>query len=312
MKRILVIRFSALGDVAMAVPVVRALAEQHPEVEITMLSQHRMADLFVGMPENVCFHGVDLKQQSLREIVAGLGSYDLVVDLHGVWRSLYVRMRMRLHGARVATIDKGRIAKRRLLRGVRTQLPHTTERYADVFRRLGLPVVLTPTSVRNEGKGIGIAPFAAHKGKEYPISRMEEIVRLLSKRDEEILLFGNREEAEILDGWAKRYKGVTSVAGHYTLLKELEIMRGLRVILTMDSANMHLASLVGTRVVSIWGATHPKAGFLGFGQSESDCIQRELPCRPCSIYGKKKCKFGDYRCMQIAPEKIVENVLQTE
>ncbi len=86
-------------------------------------------------------------------------------------------------------------------------------------------------------------------------------------------------------------------------------MRGLRVMLTMDSGNMHLASLVGTRVVSIWGATHPFAGFLGFGQSEDDCIQRDLPCRPCSIYGNKACKFGDYRCMDIAPEEIVGKLM---
>ena len=90
---------------------------------------------------------------------------------------------------------------------------------------------------------------------------------------------------------------------------ELSIIRGLRVMVTMDSGNMHLASLVGTRVVSIWGATHPYAGFLGFGQSESDCIQRNLECRPCSIYGNKPYKFGDYRCMDIQPEEIVKRLV---
>ena len=108
MKRLLVIRFSALGDVAMLVPVVRVLAEQYPELEITVLSQQRMADLFTGMPENVVFHGVDLKQQSLREIAAGLGKYDYVADMHGVWRSRYIRLRIALRGAKVRTIRKGR------------------------------------------------------------------------------------------------------------------------------------------------------------------------------------------------------------
>ena len=90
--------------------------------------------------------------------------------------------------------------------------------------------------------------------------------------------------------------------------EELEIMRGLRVLVSMDSANMHLASLVGTRVVSIWGATHPYAGFMGIGQNEKDCVQRDLECRPCSVYGDKECKYGDYRCMDIKPEEIVEKV----
>ena len=92
------------------------------------------------------------------------------------------------------------------------------------------------------------------------------------------------------------------------LAEELDMIRGLRVMVSMDSANMHLASLVGTRVVSIWGATHPNAGFLGIGQSESDCVQRDLKCRPCSVYGNKRCKYGDYRCLDIEPEEIVARI----
>ena len=73
---------------------------------------------------------------------------------------------------------------------------------------------------------------------------------------------------------------------------------------------MHLASLVGTRVVSIWGATHPYAGFLGYGQRESDCIQRALDCRPCSIYGNKKCRYGDYRCLDIPAEEVAKRIVK--
>ena len=79
----------------------------------------------------------------------------------------------------------------------------------------------------------------------------------------------------------------------------------------MDSANMHMASLVGTRVVSVWGATHPYAGFLGYGQREADCIQRNMPCRPCSVYGNKPCQYGDYRCLTtITPNAIVCKLLE--
>lgn len=323
MVKLLVIRFSALGDVAMLAPVVRATAEEHPEVDITMLSQQRMADLFADMPANVKFHGVDLKKQSLREIVAGLGQYDLVADMHGVWRSLYIRMAMRLKGAKVATIRKGRFARFLFTHGMaRKPLLHSTRLYFGVLYCLGLDrnaSEISPKIVRtaDEKNGIGIAPFAAHEGKRYPLERMEQVVAMLSERNERakadasergerVVLFGSKAEAEILESWAKKYKGVESVAGKMSLGEELELMKSLRVMISMDSANMHLASLVGTRVVSIWGATHPNAGFLGIGQNESDCIQRDLKCRPCSIYGKKKCKYGDYRCMDIAPEDIVQ------
>lgn len=310
----MVIRFSALGDVAMVAPIVQRAAEQNPEVEFTVLSQGRMADLFAGMPENVVFYGVDLKKQSLREIVAGLGRFELVADLHDVWRSRYIRIAMRLKGARVRTIRKGRFERFLLTRHIRSEaLTHTTVRYAEVLRRLGLSVSDLKAPLQTTGEGVGIAPFAAHKGKIYPLERMEEVVRLLSESGERVVLFGGgKKEQELLETWAKKYKGVESIAGKYRLAEEMEIMRGLRVMVSMDSANMHLASLVGTRVVSVWGATHPKAGFLGFGQNEEDCIQRDLQCRPCSIYGNKKCKFGDYRCLDISPEVIELRVKSEE
>lgn len=290
----------------MVAPVVRRAAEQNPDMEFTVLSQQRMADLFAGMPENVVFHGVDLKQTSLREMVAGLGRFDLVADLHDVWRSRYIRIAMLLKGARVRTIRKGRLERFLLVHHIRTQaLKHTTARYAEVLQRLGLTVSGQMAAQQTTGVGIGIAPFAAHKGKIYPLERMEEVVRMLSESGERVILFGGgSKEKELLDTWAKKYKGVESIAGKYRLSEEMEIMRGLRVMVSMDSANMHLASLAGTRVVSVWGATHPKAGFLGFGQREEDCIQRDLKCRPCSIYGNKKCKYGNYQCLQIAPETV--------
>ncbi len=158
----------------------------------------------------------------------------------------------------------------------------------------------------DERNGIGIAPFAAHKGKIYPLERMESVIASISRTGEPVYLFGgSKAETDILESWASKYPNTTSVAGKMSLAEELALIRTLRVMLTMDSGNMHLASLVGTRVVSIWGATHPKAGFLGVGQKPEDCIQLDLPCRPCSIYGNKTCRFGDYRCLNIAPEQII-------
>lgn len=297
----------------MTVPVVRALAEDYPDTEITMLSQQRMADLFSDMPKNVHFHGLDLKRQSLRAIADELGRFDAVADLHGVWRSMYIRLRMRMKGARVAVIDKGRRDKWLLTHGfIHRQLTPTTERYRKVFKQLHLPVTdreRTGIAPETNRRGWGIAPFAAHEGKAYPLEKMERVVEMLSQQGEPVILFGGgKSEQEILERWAAKYPNVESVAGRKTLGEELELIRSLRVMISMDSANMHLASLAGTRVVSVWGATHPYAGFLGYGQSEQDCVQRDLKCRPCSIYGNKKCKYGDYRCIAIAPEEIVGKV----
>ena len=92
---------------------------------------------------------------------------------------------------------------------------------------------------------------------------------------------------------------------------ELILMSHLDVMISMDSGNMHLASLVGTKVVSIWGATHPYAGFMGWNQSEENAVQLDMACRPCSVYGNKPCLRGDYACMNdIRPEMIVAKIKQ--
>ncbi|MCQ2328764.1 MAG: glycosyltransferase family 9 protein [Paludibacteraceae bacterium] len=345
MKKLLVIRFSALGDVAMVLPVIKALAVAYPDWDITMLSKKQWASLFLDLPDNVHFFGADLRGK--HSGLAGLNrllhdlkywEFDAVADLHAVIRTLYLRHRCLWRGKRVAHLHKDRYQKWLLVRHFyqyKHPLQSTVSRYRTVFEELGFEVPLqdsdpilrrrsavgSPSAKTLDKHGIGIAPFAAHKGKIYPLDKMEEVVKQLSDRlearaekegieCEKIYLFGaGPKEEEILKSWAKRYKHVECLVGKYTMDEEIRFMSTLRLMITMDSANMHLASLVGTRVLSIWGATHPWAGFLGYGQSENDCIQLSIPCRPCSIYGNRRCQFGDYRCLDIEPRNIVERVL---
>lgn len=311
MTHLLVIRLSALGDIAMLVPVIKALAEQYPDIEVTILSQPRASDLFKDMPNNVLFKAVNTKQQSVWDLAKTLQGYDMVADMHNVWRSTLIRSYLWLGGTRTAYIRKGRLEKWSLTHldcCKNRQLRTTISRYCDVLQELKLPVITTEP-IFTTGTGIGIAPFAAHRGKIYPLGQMEKVVNILSETGERIFLFGGgKEEKHILDEWVK-YPNVTNTAGQYSLLEELQLISKLRVMLTMDSANMHLASIAGTRVVSVWGATDPKAGFLGYGQQLTDCISRPMKCRPCSIYGKRKCRYDDYRCMNINPEEIVRKLI---
>ena len=126
-----------------------------------------------------------------------------------------------------------------------------------------------------------------------------------------VFLFGaGPKERTWCEGVSAQMPYVVSMVGRYKLDVELAMMSRLDVMLTMDSANMHLASLVGLRCLSIWGATHRYAGFLGYGQQEADCIERPLSCRPCSIYGNKPCHMGDYPCLkEITPQVVAERIL---
>ena len=320
MKRLLIIRFSALGDVAMLVPIVKQLALAYPNWHITMLSRLQTAPLFKDMPENMHFVGADLKGK--HKGIEGLNlllhdihylQFDAIADMHNVLRSKWLCWRMRLMGKRVATLRKGRWQKWLLTHTTYNKpLLPTTQRYMRVLQQLGFSFSLAYSSPSQPlRRGYGIAPFAAHQGKIYPLDKMEVVVRELAKSGEPIYLFGaGKKEKEILDAWGDKYENVYSLVGKYSMDEEIAFMRTLRLMLTMDSANMHLASIAGTRVLSIWGATHPNAGFLGYGQNESDCIQQnDQPCRPCSIYGNRKCKWGDYRCLNIAPHEIVEKLI---
>ncbi len=329
-EHLLIIRFSAIGDVAMAVPVVRALAEQYPDLRITFLSRPFARPLFEDLAPNVGFMEADIKgeyrgvkglNKLYRRLVAK--QFTAIADFHNILRSNYLRLRFNLGMFRVEHINKHRSGKRRLTSQTNRRLvqqPTTFENYADVLARLGYPIELKPTSSSNptpspsgrdgEALRIGIAPFAAYTSKIYPVEKMERVIQLLTARwpGLRIYLFGGGgKEREQMEDWAGRYTQCTlAVTIGKGLKNELELMRKLRVMLSMDSANMHLASLVDTPVVSIWGATHPYAGFLGWGQAEDSCLQADLPCRPCSVYGKKPCQRGDYACLNsITPEQVV-------
>ena len=339
-RNVLVMRFSALGDVAMTIPVVYSVCRSNPATRFIFLTKKSQASLFINPPANLVVLGIDFKAEyphayALWRLFAKLKKeYDIdaVADLHGVLRSYMISMSGLLRGVTVHTIRKGRMHKRALTRPrnkVMLPLISSRARYREVFYRFGFsmeePFVsiydgaadtalfasITPPKTPDE-KWVGIAPFAKHKGKIYPPELMEKVVEELSATPGvKIFLFGGGDyEREILGRWAQTYPGVVSLADKkHGFTVEMALLSYLDTIVSMDSANMHLASLVGVRVVSIWGATHSYCGFKGYRQHESDIIQLPMTCRPCSVFGNKPCMRGDYHCLRgISPQIIIKKV----
>ena len=319
---ILVLRFSALGDVAILQPVLKQRAAANPDVRFTLAAPKLAQPLFEGI-QNVEFLPIE-KHRPFKEIWGMLRQVkpDMVADLHGVIRTLRLDLRFWLCGIHVYRIDKERSSRQRLLRKENKDLKPLKlawQRYDEVFDRMGLKGGgITVESIgKRKGDGgerrIGIAPFAQHEGKIWPMANVERLVELLMlQQGNRIYLFGGRGEVEILNQLASRYGGRVEVcAGKGTLADEMRVMQSLNVMLTMDSANMHIASCVGVPVVSIWGATHPAAGFYGWRQNPDWAMQADMPCRPCSMFGNKRCRYGDYRCLRaIAPEEVAEKLLE--
>lgn len=310
MTRLLVYRFSAFGDVAMTVPVLRAFLEQNPSVEIIFVSRPNFKDLFDGLPR-FQFHAVILDQYKgllgmtrLANELSKNYQPKYVADLHDVIRTKMLNIQFKINKIPVFKIDKGKEEKKQLCDIYnldKNRLKHSTERYADVFRSMGYPLILAHVLPKKSlfTQGIGFAPFAQHKGKMMPLEKSFELAKKLCQKDDLFLFGGGKNEIELLKYWENQLPNTYCLAGKLTLKEELDKIKTLNVMISMDSANMHLASLVGTRVISIWSATHFYAGFLGFGQSLEDIVHvKDLSCRPCSTFGDKDCYRGDWACLE--------------
>lgn len=327
MKNILIIRFSAFGDVALTVPVIDAILTKYQDVKITILTRAFFKPLFPKHPR-LEFITADLKGKhkgvvGLKKLHSELkkNNYDVVIDLHDVIRTKILRTYFKIGGTKVLVFEKGREEKKKLVTGKIPfhKLPHTTERYLKPFEQIGLKSEidlekkwLTPTPSQKTNdflnsfneRLIGIAPFAAKHSKEWGIDKIEELIQKLKGYN--ILLFGagEREKSE-LSKLSSKYNHAINLVGRFSLEEELTIIDQLDVMVAMDSANMHLATLVQTPVISIWGPTHH---YLGFGplNNENNIIEipkEELPCRPCSVFGNLKTK-EDEECAQKSMDMI--------
>ncbi len=335
MQHIAVMRLSAMGDVAMTVPVLRAFVKQFPEVQITVISRPFFKPFFEGIP-NLSFFAFDEKERHkgflgllrLFQDLKGL-NIDAFADLHNVLRSKVVRTLFALSGKKIASVDKGRAEKKALTQAENKTfkpLPSMFERHAKVFEQLGFTVdlsqpefpekaVLSPEILAligtNHQKLIGIAPFAQYDSKVYPLDLMQGVIdQLALDTTQTILLFGGgKKEIELLNSLAFNKENVFVVAGKIKFQQELQLISNLDVMLSMDSGNAHIAAMLGVKVITLWGATHPFAGFSPFNQPLENALVSDrnlFPKLPTSVYGNKKVEGYEDAMRTITVDAIVK------
>jgi len=326
-----------MGDVAMTVPVLRALVLQHPETKITVVSRPSFQTFFADIP-NVNFFGVDLNQRhkgffGLLRLFFDLRKLDidLVADLHNVLRSKVVRILFALSGKKVAATDKGRAEKKALTsltNKVFASLKPMAERHVDTFQQLGFSIDITHpkfpekavlseeiisfTGTKNQN-WIGIAPFAHYESKVYPQDLMQHVIDALAEnKNNYLFLFGGgATEIQKLQQLQNKHDNVIVVAGKLAFEAEIQLISNLDIMLSMDSGNSHIAAMLGVKVITLWGATHPYAGFKPFNQPDAFCLtadRTQYPLLPTSIYGNKKVKGYDEVMRTILPSQVVEKI----
>jgi len=329
-----------MGDVAMTVPVIRAFTQQNPDVKITVVSRPFFKPFFDGIP-NVDFFAVDVNGRhkgfsGLLKLYSDLKKLDIdaVADLHNVLRSQIIRTLFALSGKKVAATDKGRADKKALTRpknkifkAVKTMV----EQHVETFRKLGFNIdlsnpkfpqkailssdILILTGKKENNKWIGIAPFAQYESKVYPQDLMQQVIdELASDKNNKIFLFGGGDtEIEMLNLFASGKENVLIIAGKLNLLQELNLISNLNVMLSMDSGNAHIAAMLGIRVITLWGATHPFAGFAPFNQPLLNCLvldREKFPMIPTSVYGNKKVEGYEDAMRTIAVETVIKKLNQ--
>jgi ADP-heptose:LPS heptosyltransferase len=330
-------RLSAMGDVAMTVPILRAFSKQYPDVKITVISSPFFKPFFDEIP-NVTFFAFDKNRKhrgffGLFRLFLDIRKRDInaFADLHNVLRSKVIRVLFALSGKTVAFTDKGRTEKKEVTRSenkIFRQLPTVFERHANVFEKLGFPLDLSNptfpekqelsseiTSIVGEKttNWIGIAPFAQHGSKVYPLDLMVQVIDELAKNpNNKIFLFGGgKKEIETLNSLSKDKENVISTAGKLQFNQELQLIRNLDIMLSMDSGNGHIAAMLGVKTITLFGATHPFLGFSPFNQPEENSLvsdRNTYPKLPTSVYGNKKVEGYQDAMRTILPEQVIEKI----
>jgi ADP-heptose:LPS heptosyltransferase len=340
LRKILILRFSAMGDVVLLVPVVKALTATYPDVEVTVVTRPLYAPFFYDMERVVVFPAdVDYTYTGffgIRDLFKKLmrkGHYDVVMDMHDHIRTIILRSFFKIFGTRVVVFDKGRKEKAAFTRKenkIVTPLPHTIDRYRDAFNKAGYPLevgeppYLALSDEIQTASGwfaykkstekktwIGLAPFAKHKSKIWPLENYPALIeQVLKKTNVKFFLFGGGDkEIAYFETLKKQFpENVEIIAGQLKLRQEIALMQHLDLMLCVDSSNMHVSALARVPMLSIWGGTHADVGFGPYKTDANTMIQisrDELPCRPCSVFGREKCYRGDFACLTwIKPEQV--------
>ena len=337
MTHVLVIRLSAMGDVAMTVPVVKALVQQHSHVRVTVVSRPFFKPFFEGI-DQVDFFSVDLQKRHK----GFLGIYrlyhdlkklqiDAVADFHNVLRSKILRTFFKLSGTKTAFTNKGRAEKKALTRTekkVLKPLKSMINRHIDTLVCLGFRVdvskinfpensvlpdeILAVTSEKSNNKWIGIAPFAQYQTKVYPADLMKKVIKKLAEKpSHKIFLFGGKNELQQLGDLKQHLENVSLIPEHFNFKQELQFIPHLDIMLSMDSGNAHIAAMYGVKVITLWGNTHPFAGFVPFNQPLENSLIPDLekyPLLPTSVYGNKIIPGYEDVMRTISPEKVVDKI----
>ncbi|MCK5118432.1 MAG: glycosyltransferase family 9 protein [Candidatus Latescibacteria bacterium] len=329
-KKILLIRFSSLGDVVLTTATFGPLRERFPDAEIYLLTKSRYAALFERDPRlsgvlkwesGVPFH----KQLSaLRRM-----KFDLCVDLHANLRS---RLVGGLLPARCIRYRKRRLARMAMVHLKRLPVRARTvlDLYGSALSPLGIEKgtdrprlfleddltskverELEGWGIREEDEVVGVHPGAKWDAKRWEVKGFVRVCDQILESGRKCLLLGDEEDLPFVQEIVSRMRHVpTLLVGELELCELAAVIRRCKLLVCNDSGPMHIATAVDTPVVAIFGPTHPRLGFAPMGAHDV-VLTANRPCSPCSLHGEKACKYARRGCMEeISPDRVIAEIVR--
>jgi len=319
--RILVIRLSSLGDVILTSSVFPELKKRG--IKADLLTFKPFGELFKGQPfinRVIEVEKEELKGlKEIRKLAESLTDYDFAFDLHDVLRTKILRHFLK---CKIFTYRKRGLLRRLMtvFKPLKAKWLFVPKLYAEPFKKIGVEIenprpylkvdrqsLKKVEKLLPKGKEVVVlAPGARWPNKEYPIERFKRITELLHKEGFKVVALGGEKERG--KGKVLEETGALNLCGELSLKESLALISKCNLVISNDSAAVHMARAVRTKVLALFGPTHPAFGFAPF-KDEGKALTLNLPCCPCSLHGKRvRCK--EKRCFKIPPEKVVKEGLK--
>lgn len=326
MKKVLIIRFSSIGDIVLTSPVIRCLKEYYPETEIHYLTKKSFSPVLKANPYITKIHEFD---DDLGSTIHDLQTeaFDFIVDLHRNLRSRIVKTRLQKPSGTFSKLNRSKWilvnAKINLLPDV-----HLVERYFNAVEKLG---------VSYDGQGLDyyisgeeqmnmneLIPYDFHErymlvvvGGKHRTKQIPEhkLLRICNEAGYPVILSGGQEDKQQAETVAGQLKvPVYNACGRHSINESAFFVKKASVVLSPDTGLMHIAAAFRKPLVTLWGNTVPEFGMYPFLSDENQDIYRiheikDLNCRPCSKIGFERCPQGHFRCMnEIKEEDVLQSI----
>ncbi|MDD5771928.1 MAG: glycosyltransferase family 9 protein [bacterium] len=332
MKKILIIRFSSIGDIVLTSPVIRAVRNKYPESHISMLVKEEFAPLIADCP--YLNEVIILKtNEPIKDLANKLkeNKYDVIIDIHRNLRSIYLDYTLSVEKR---LIYKKNILKRWLLLNLHLKLLDENTSVINSYFN-----ALKPLNIENDNKGleiwiskrdeeiaeefqkkyagkdilmIGLAPFAHWETKCWPMDHYKKLVNDLSKKIEcRFIIFGGPGDIEKLGSTFEDLKNKPIIAiNELGLMAQAALIKKCQYFIGNDTGLMHIADAAGIPLITFFGPTVKEFGFAPVGKN-SVVLSRDLKCRPCSLHGSNSCPKGTLECLKaIKPEDVTDIIIK--